>query len=247
MPRFYIPASIVPGQSIALPSGAARHVQVLRLQPGDDITLFNGDGGEWTARVVCMGKSAVTVQVLAQQAIEREAARTVHLAVGWMAAERMDWLVEKAVELGAASLTPIITARTQQRLPDGERVNKKRTHWQAVAAAASEQCGRNRLMTIGTPLLLEDAAMQLTAPATAKNASARWLLSLAADATPLRIACDALTRDTPVTLLSGSEGGFTAAEQAAMQAAGWLPVTLGARILRAETAPLTALAVLTAL
>ena len=242
MPRFYVPAPIAPDQSIDLPPGAARHAQVLRLQPGDDVTLFNGAGGEWAARVVRMGKSAVTVQALAHQAIEREAARAVHLAVGWMAAERMDWLIEKAVELGAASLTPLVTARTQQRLT-GERADKKRAHWQAVAAAASEQCGRNRIMPVHAPLPLA-AALQ---PPAAAGVSARWLLSLAADAAPLHSAFDALPPGAPVTLLSGPEGGLAAEEQTATQAAGWQPVTLGARILRAETAPLAALAVLTAL
>jgi 16S rRNA (uracil1498-N3)-methyltransferase len=236
MPRFYISAPIAPDQTIDLPPGAARHAQVLRLQPGDDITLFNGAGGEWASRVARMGKSAVTVRALAHRAIEREAARAVHLAVGWMAAERMDWLVEKAVELGAASLTPVVTARTQQRLT-GERADKKCAHWQAVAAAASEQCGRNRLMAINAPLPL-DAALPLA------GGAARWLLSLAADAAPLRAAADALPPGAPVTLLSGPEGGFTADELAAAQAAGWRPVALGERVLRAETAPLAALAVL---
>ncbi|MDR2991595.1 MAG: 16S rRNA (uracil(1498)-N(3))-methyltransferase, partial [Burkholderiaceae bacterium] len=242
MPRLYLPAPIGPDRPIDLPPGAARHAQVLRLQPGDDITLFNGEGGEWTARVVRMGKSAVTVQALAHRAVEREAARAVHLTVGGMAAERLDWLIEKAVELGAASLTPIVTARTQQRLT-GELAAKKRAHWQAVAAAACEQCGRNRLMAIGAPLPL---AAALSAP-TVVDAPSRWLLSLAADAAPLRAAFAALPPGAPVTLLSGPEGGFTDEELASAQAAGWRPVTLGARVLRAETAPLTALAVLTAL
>jgi len=241
MPRFFLPAPIAPDQPISLPPGAARHAQVLRLQPGDDITLFNGEGGEWAARIVHMGKSAVTVQALAHRPIEREAARAVHLAVGWMAAERMDWLIEKAVELGAASLTPIITVRTQQRLT-GEHADRKRAHWQAVAAAACEQCGRNRLMTLHAPLPL-DAALQWPV---ATNASARWLLSPAAGAAPLRGASDALAHGAPVTLLSGPEGGFTAEETAAAHAAHWHSVTLGARVLRAETAPLAALAVLTA-
>jgi 16S rRNA (uracil1498-N3)-methyltransferase len=236
MPRFYVPAPIAPEQLIDLPPGAARHAQVLRLQPGDSVTLFNGAGGEWAARVVRMGKSAVGVQALAHRAVEREAARAVHLAVGGMAAERLDWLIEKAVELGAASLTPIVTARTQQRLT-GERAAKKRAHWQAAAAAASEQCGRNRLLAIGTPL-------PLAAVLSASDASARWLLSLTAAAVPLRAAFDTLPPGAPVTLLSGPEGGFTTEELASARAAGWRFVTLDARVLRAETAPLAALAVL---
>jgi 16S rRNA (uracil1498-N3)-methyltransferase len=254
MPRFYLPAPIAPDQLIDLPPGAARHARVLRLQPGDEVTLFNGAGGEWAARVACMGKSAVAVRALAHRAIEREAARAVHLAVGLMAAERVDWLIEKAVELGAASLTPVVTARTQQRLT-GERADKKHAHWQAVVAAASEQCGRNRLMAARAPLPLA-AALHVTPDAPAvTSAVARWLLSPAAEAAPvpslspssLRAAFDALPAGAPVTLLSGPEGGLTAEEQTAAQAAGWRLVTLGTRILRAETAPLAALAVLTAL
>jgi 16S rRNA (uracil1498-N3)-methyltransferase len=240
MPRFFSPAPIVPDQPLDLPSGAARHAQVLRLQPGDDITLFNGEGGEWSARVVHMGRSAVTVQALVHRAIEREALRAVHLVIGSMAAERMDWLVEKAVELGAASLTPMTTARTQQRLA-GERADKKLAHWRAIAAAASEQCGRNRLLAIRAPLPFEAG---LTSPDA--GVSARWLLSLAADAAPLRVASDALTVQAPVALLSGPEGGLTPEEEAAARLAGWQPVTLGARVLRAETAPLAVLALLSA-
>jgi len=239
MPRFHLHTPIAPEQPLELPPGAARHAQVLRLQPGDGVTLFDGSGGEWSARVLRMGKSAVTVQALAHQSVEREAARAVHLAVGAMAAERMDWLIEKAVELGAASLAPVLTARTQQRLT-GERAEKKRAHWQAVAAAASEQCGRNRLMPIRAPLPWE-AALQ---PAAVAGAPARWLLSPSRDAAPLRAARAALPPGAPVMLLSGPEGGFTPEEQAAAQAAGWQPVALGPRILRAETAPLAALAAL---
>ncbi|MDR0457569.1 MAG: 16S rRNA (uracil(1498)-N(3))-methyltransferase [Burkholderiaceae bacterium] len=245
MPRFYVPAPLAPALTIDLPPGAARHAQVLRLQPGDGVTLFNGQGGQWAARVARMGKSAVTVQTLAHQAVEREAARPVHLAVGWMAAERLDWLIEKAVELGAASFTPVITARTQQRLTD-TRADKKRGHWQAVAAAASEQCGRNRLMAIRAPLPLQ-TLMSSSAAANAPNVPARWLLSLTVDAAPLRAVFNALPPGAPVTLLSGPEGGFTDEELAGAQATGWRSVALGARVLRAETAPLAALAVLTAL
>ena len=247
MPRLYLSAPIAPQQLIDLPPGAARHVQVLRLQPGDEVTLFNGAGGEWSARVVRMGKSAVTVQALAHAAIEREATRAVHLMAGWMAAERIDWLIEKAVELGAASVTPLVTARTQQRLA-GERTDKKRAHWQAIAASASEQCGRNRLMAVRPPLPW-DAALQPSEGGAEESpgagVSARWLLSLDVAAAPLRHAIAASPPGAPVTLLSGPEGGLTPEEESAARSAGWQPVTLGARVLRAETAPLAALAVLT--
>ena len=124
MPRFHVPVPLAAGAALALPPGAARHVQVLRLQPGDGITLFNGEGGEWTASVTRMGRSDVDVEIGAHTAVEREAARAVHLVVGMPANERMDWLVEKATELGAASIQPVTTARSVVKLA-GERAAKR--------------------------------------------------------------------------------------------------------------------------
>ena len=239
MPRFYVPLPLAPGAALALPPGPARHVQVLRLQPGHAITLFDGAGGQWSARITRMGRSEVEVQVEAHHGVEREAARPVHLAVGLMAAERMDWLVEKATELGATSLTPVLCERSSLRLT-GERAAKKRAHWQAVAVAACEQSGRNRLLDVREQLSFSELLKQAELPG-----HARWVLSLAAAAAPLGERRSALAPATPVRLLSGPEGGLSPAEDAAARAAGWAPVALGARVLRAETAPLAALAVLT--
>lgn len=240
MPRFHVPLPLSAGQSLGLPPGAARHVQVLRLQPGQEITLFNGEGGEWTAVIERMGRSEVDVQVQAHHAIEREAVRAVHLAVGLMAAERMDWLVEKATELGAASLQPLLLERSSLRL-SGERGEKKRAHWQAVAVAASEQCGRNRVLRVHVPIdlahFLRDAG---------GAAARRVLLSLDAEASPLGAAAAPRPRDAAAWVLSGPEGGLSAREETAARAAGFEPLSLGARVLRAETAPLAALALLTA-
>ena len=147
MPRFHVALPLSTDAELALPPGAARHVQVLRLQPGGAITLFDGTGGEWDATITRMGRSDVQVRVGAHHAVERESTRAVHLVVGLMAAERMDWLVEKATELGAASLTPVLMARSSLRL-SGERAEKKRAHWQAVSNAACEQSGRNRLLDV---------------------------------------------------------------------------------------------------
>ncbi|WP_137891619.1 16S rRNA (uracil(1498)-N(3))-methyltransferase [Ramlibacter sp. 2FC] len=234
MPRFYCPLSLSAGARLDLPAGAARHVQVLRLQPGASVTLFNGEGGEWDASVVQMGRSSVTVELVAHHAIEREAAREVHLLAASIANERMDWLVEKATELGAASFTPLLAERSVLKLK-GERADKKLAHWRGVAAAACEQCGRNRL-----PSLHEATGL---APWLADHPASgqRLLLSLHPGARPL---VQAAAGDGPVTLLSGPEGGLTPAEEAAALAAGFAPVTLGPRVLRAETAPLAVLAAL---
>ena len=120
MPRFFHPDPLIAQTCVALAPAAARHVQVLRLQPGDEICLFNGAGGEWSARIEHMGRKDVTVNVLEHQAIEREAPNQVVLAVGMPANERMDWLVEKASELGAASITPLMSERSVLRLKGEE-------------------------------------------------------------------------------------------------------------------------------
>ena len=236
MPRFHCPLPLASGQRLALPAGPARHVQVLRLQPGDALTLFNGEGGEFEARVTRMGRSEVEVELGTHQALEREAARAVHLLCGITANERMDWLVEKATELGAASLTPLLAERSVLKLK-GERADKKRAHWQGVAVAAAEQCGRNRVPPVHEALTLADWLAQSRPQAT----DLRCVLSLADGARPL---AQVATGTQPLWLLSGPEGGLSPAEEAQALAAGFVPVTLGPRVLRAETAPLAALAAL---
>jgi 16S rRNA (uracil1498-N3)-methyltransferase len=185
-----------------------------------------------------MGRSDVFVQVMAHQLVEREAARAVHLALGMPANDRMDWLVEKATELGVASIQPLITERSVLRLA-GERADRKQAHWHSVAIAACEQCGGNRVPTIFPVKTLQ---AWLVAHESAPGA-ARWLLSLRAESLPLR---KRLLKDMPqeASFLSGPEGGLSAAEEDAALARGFVPVTLGTRILRSETAALAALAAL---
>ncbi len=236
MPRFYCPTPLATGLALSLPAGAARHVQVLRLQPGDVITLFNGEGGEFDATVTRMGRSDVDVEVGAHQAVEREAARAVHLLAGITANERMDWLVEKSTELGVASITPLVAERSVLKLK-GERAEKKLVHWQGVAVAAAEQCGRNRVPTV-------HPAVTLTEWVKKAPPGERWVLSLSEGTQSLaQIQGQAAGLPmTPVTVLSGPEGGLSPTEEAAALAAGFAPVTLGPRVLRAETAPLAVLA-----
>jgi len=239
--RFYAGLPLKTGDSLALPDRAARHVQVLRLQPGDTITLFNSLGGEYEATIERMGRSDVQVLIGAHHAIEREPARAVHLLVGMPANERMDWLVEKATELGAASITPLMAERSVLRLK-GERADKKVAHWQGIATAASEQCGRNRLPHIHDVTTLGDWAART--PAT--PGAFRLLLSLRSGTRPIAEALSVHGRDVAVTMLSGPEGGLSPAEEETAIALGFVPVTLGPRTLRAETAPLASLALLTA-
>lgn len=236
MPRIHCSEPLAPGQSLALPAGAARHVQVLRLQPGHELTLFDGRGGEYAATVLRMGRSEVEVQVGAHDPVEREAPLAVHLAVGMPANERMDWLVEKAVEMGVASIQPLVTAHGVLRLA-GERAQKKQAHWQAVAIAACEQCGRNRVPVVQAvqplPAWLEGLPVADTP---------RLLLAFAPDAQPLAVAARA--SEPGVLVLGGPEGGLNGQEEAAARARGFRPATLGPRVLRSETAQLVALAAL---
>lgn len=235
MPRFHCPGALRTGLSFDLPAGAARHVQVLRLQPGDEITLFNGEGGEFTAVVDRMGRSDVAVTVKEHASVEREAPREVHLALGMPANERMDWLVEKATELGVASIQPLMTAHAVLRLA-GERADKKRAHWEAIAVAACEQCGRNRV-----PLIHPVQGYSRWLETQAASAAHRLVLSLAEGTRPI---AQAAPPAGEVLVLSGPEGGLSRDEDAQARAAAFAPATLGARVLRAETAALAALVLL---
>ena len=232
MPRFFVDAPLSEAAELDLPPGAARHVQVLRMQPGQALTLFNGQGGQWQAHILRMGRSEVAVRVLAHEAAEREPARRVHLALGMPANERMDWLVEKAGELGAASLQPLHTAHSVLRL-SGERAAKKQQHWQQVAIAACEQCGGNRVPAV-------HAVQDLAAWLSAAQAPLRCVLSLAEGSQPL-VQVLAAQPLAEVLFLSGPEGGLSPQEDAQARAAGFIAVSLGPRVLRAETAALSAL------
>ena len=234
MPRIFCSEPLSGGLELDLPAGAARHVQVLRMQPGDELTLFDGRGGEFVAKVTRMGRSDVGVAVGAHDPVEREGAVKVHLALGMPANERMDWLVEKAAELGAASIQPLMSARTVLRL-SGDRADKKVAHWQAVAVAACEQCGRNRVPKVHAMATLTDWLRQQR-PAPGEQ---RYLLSLTEGAGALTSGANGAAG--PAHFLSGPEGGLTPQEEAAALAAGFVPVRLGPQILRAETAPLAAL------
>jgi 16S rRNA (uracil1498-N3)-methyltransferase len=242
MPRFHCPAPLSTDALLDLPAGPARHVQVLRLQPGDNITLFNGDAGEFGATITHMGRQDVQVRVGEHHAVEREPRRPVHLVVGMPANDRMDWLVEKATELGVASIQPLMTERSVLRL-SGERAEKKVAHWHSVAVSASEQCGGNRVPVIH-PVLTFAAWVKSNSDSNSDSTNApgqRLLLSLRPGSQPLR---ESAGQQTSVTFLSGPEGGLSPNEEEAALACGFSAVTLGPRVLRAETAALSALVAL---
>jgi 16S rRNA (uracil1498-N3)-methyltransferase len=228
--RLYTPDAIAGPGELTLPADAARHVQVRRLQPGDALVLFDGRGGEWHCEVQAMGRRDVVLRVLAHSAVERERTPPVTIALGMPANDRMDALVEKAAELGMAALQPLHTARSVLRL-DAERAERRRAHWQAVAQAACEQCGRTRVPVVHPVCGVDD----WLANNVADQGAAGWLLdpqSPMPDHAPAQ----------PLRLLSGPEGGFTAEEREAALARGFVAVGLGPRVLRADTAPLAMLA-----
>ena len=229
--RLFVQTPLVAGAEFALGATAARHAQVRRVQPGDPLRLFDGSGGEWAAEVTLMTRSAVTVRLLHHLDVDVELATPVTLAVGMPAGERMDWLVEKATELGVARIQLLLCERSVLRV-QGERAQKKREHWQAVAVAAAEQCGRTRVPHIEPVCDIQGFTAQHQPDAE------RWVLSLRdASMSPQRIA-----PGRRLILLSGPEGGLTEVEERAALDAGWQSVNLGPRVLRAETAPLAVLA-----
>lgn len=236
-PRFYCPLPLAPRAIIDLPSGAAHHAaRVLRLQSGAAVTLFNGEGGEFAARLERIDAHGASARIDAWHGVERESALAVTLIQGLASAERMDYAVQKAVELGIAAIAPVATARSVTRL-DAQRAEKRVLHWQQIAIAACEQCGRNRVPLIHP---LREFADWLAVPS-----PAALRLLLAGDA--LQSLADLTRPRGAIELLAGPEGGLAPGETAAAWRAGFRPVRLGPRTLRAETAGLAAMAALNAL
>jgi 16S rRNA (uracil1498-N3)-methyltransferase len=232
----YCDLALSPGAEIALPEAAARHaVNVLRLQAGDALTLFNGAGGEYRANLVMVNKREARARIIELHAIERESPLQITLALAISAGERMDYSLQKATELGATTIQPLATERSVVRLA-GERADKRLQHWRHVVIAACEQCGRNRVPAVA-PL------QQLYAYLAALDRNQRLLMLSPHAEKPLKQVAPAAS----AVLLIGAEGGLAPAELEAAQASGFEPVRLGPRTLRTETAPVAALAVLQAL
>ena len=235
-PRFYCREALSPGAHIDLPEPVARHaVRVLRLPPGAEIVLFDGRGGEYDARIERIERDRVVVALGAWRDVERESPLAVTLIQAVQAGEKMDFTVQKAVELGVAQIVPVDSRRSVTRLA-GERAARRVAHWQGVAAAACEQCGRNQVPLVAS---LEKLENWLARPATGI-----LRLILAPDAEPSLVD---LPPATALQLLIGAEGGLDPQEIIAAQQAGFTAVRMGPRVLRTETAGLAALAALQAL
>jgi 16S rRNA (uracil1498-N3)-methyltransferase len=237
--RFYVDSDLQAGTDLVLPDAVAHHaVRVLRLATGAPVVLFNGRGGEFAAILRVDGKRAVAA-ISALRPVERESPLAVTLLQAWVATEKLDWIVEKAVELGAVRIVLFGAERSVVRI-DGQRRERRLAHLQQLAIAACEQCGRNRLPAISAARDLGDALAAL-------GPGARFILLPDASASLLSQAHRASATPTPTTLLVGPEGGFTPAEATHAQAVGCAPARLGPRVLRTETAGLAALAALQAL
>ncbi|MGF6809130.1 16S rRNA (uracil1498-N3)-methyltransferase [Paraburkholderia sp. Clong3] len=241
MPRFFVDIPLYADDVIALPDDVVRHVAVLRLQPGDSLALFNGQGGEYGAELVEVERRAARVKIGEFRAIEVEPPYRLTLAQGIAGGDKMDWLIEKAVELGASGFVPLATARSVVRLT-GERAQRRQQHWQGVVRASCEQCGRNRLPDV-MPVCEIGAWLDTLSREPAPD-ELRLLLSPRAS-----IGFAALPDAPPpggVTLLIGPEGGLCADEEAAAGEQGFTAIGLGPRVLRTETVGIAVLAGLAA-
>lgn len=237
IPRFHCPFALAPGAVVDLPAEAAHHaVRVLRLGEGDPVRLFDGRGGQWLARLVSAGKT-VRAALESFEELDCEPPLALTVAQGLPAADKMDWIVQKGVELGVAAFRPLAAKRSVVRLT-GERMERRVAHWRGVAAAACEQCGRNVVPEVA-PVL--DLPQYL-----ARAAEDNGIRLLLAPVGGCRLT-ELPRPDRPVTLLVGPEGGFEDGEAAAARSAGFVPVSLGPRVLRTETAALAAVAAMMAL
>jgi 16S rRNA (uracil1498-N3)-methyltransferase len=236
MPRFHCDQPLAVGRLIELPADTARHaIGALRLRSGDAVTLFNGDGAEFSGTLEAHGKGAA-VRLLARDQPERESGLQVTLAQGISSGERMDLTLQKAVELGVAAIQPLTMRRSVVRL-SGDKVDKRMRHWRGIVSSACEQCGRNIVPAVAD---IADFPVWLRA---SQTASAQTYLL---DPEAVTRLSDLVPPTGPIVLLAGPEGGFDPLERRLALDAGCMPLRLGPRILRTETAALAALAAMQA-
>lgn len=233
IPRIYTPQALSAGASIALEADSAHHLaRVLRMPVDAQLVLFNGDGAEYPAHIATIDKKNVVVIIERVDAIERESPLTIHLGIAVSKGERMDWVIQKATELGVTEISPLQSERVEVRL-HGEREEKKRAHWQAITIAACEQCQRNRIPVVNT-------TQPLSSWTGAVIADAKFVLHHRSDAA----LADTGIKPRSIALLIGPEGGLSNGEIGLAETAGFRSLRLGPRVLRTETAPVTAISVL---
>jgi 16S rRNA (uracil1498-N3)-methyltransferase len=232
VPRLYVETELHPHSNLSLPEGAAHHAaRVLRLREGDAVVLFDGRGGEYAARLGMPGRGQVVADVGERSDPQRESPLEITLLQAVSSSDKMDFTIQKAVELGVAAIQPVFSERSVVRV-SGEREAKKLLHWRRIAIAACEQCGRNRIPEVREPLPLERYAA---------SSGTKILLTPSGSGKLAEIA------KGPLTVAAGPEAGFSDAEETRLLRAGFKAVRLGPRVLRTETAALAALAALNAL
>ncbi|MFZ0499091.1 MAG: 16S rRNA (uracil(1498)-N(3))-methyltransferase [Steroidobacteraceae bacterium] len=231
--RVHVADPLSSGLRHTIEGDAANHIaRVLRLEPGEWLTVFDGRGGEYAARIEAVRKGAVIIEVQARSTPDRESSLSLTLAQGVSRGERMDWVVQKATELGVSRIIPVLTERTMVKL-DARQSERKLAHWHGIAVAACEQSGRDRIPDIAVPLALPELLRDT-------DQATRLLLS----PTGTQRVNDLQAPEGGIVVLIGPEGGLAETEQRAALAAGFLAVRLGPRVLRTETAAVAALTLL---
>jgi 16S rRNA (uracil1498-N3)-methyltransferase len=242
--RVYVDEPLAGSRSCVIAGSAANHImRVLRLREGDALTLFDGRGGEYGARLTGFRKDAVLADVLEHRAIERESALDLTLLQGVSRGERMDWVMQKATELGVRRIVPMLTERSVVRL-DERQSERKHEHWRAIVIAACEQCGRNRVPEVSPPMDFFDALPELGTVSPQSPGGLDVILTRLVLSPGGSLRVRGLRGPRAIALLIGPEGGLSEAELEAAIRAGFQPVQLGPRILRTETAAIAALAAL---
>lgn len=237
MTRLFCDFPLSIGENLELQKDAARHIMVLRLSAGDTLTLFNGLGGEYQARITRIDRQRVTAEIVSHSSREAELPYRITLAQGIPEASKMDWIIEKSVELGVSGIIPLAAQRSVVRL-NSDRAEKRLSRWQAIIISAAQQCGRNRLPHIASPVGTGEYLRQTTP-------SPRILFSPRATETLSEWARHQKPQD--ITLLIGPEGGFSPEEENMAEQQGVTFLSMGPRILRTETAGLAAVAAINAL
>lgn len=234
IPRIYQPIPLSSNSIIHLDANASNHVvRVLRLTTGAPLILFNGEEGEYTATLINIDKQRAAVKIDAHNAINVESPLHIHLGQGIARGEKMDYIIQKAVELGVTDITPLFTERCEVKLT-GERLTKKIHHWQAIAIAACEQSGRTKIATVHPPLSIDQWLQQ-------QHPGLRFVLHHRAQQ---KLSATPEKTSTHITLFIGPEGGLSPQEIAAAEQHHFKPLQLGPRILRTETASLVAITAL---